>query len=423
VPTRLLAIGDIHLGRLSGRLPGAVDPASVSPAAALRRAVRAALEHEVDALLLAGDVADSTRDHFHALGTLSEVLEPLRDAGIPVIAVAGNHDHEVLPRLASRLPNLQLLGAGGRWETAEVDGAGGRVRVLGWSFPERQHPASPARGLPRLEDGMPTIGLLHADLGAVRSAYAPVTTGELQSAGEVRWLLGHIHRPSLDPADDAPGYLGSLQGLDPTETGPRGPWLIQVDGGRMALRHLALAPLRWEQRDVDVAAIAEPVAELPGLAMEALQACEAELTAAEDAAAVVGVRLRLTGRAADPAALAVAAADLAQQDEVLTRGPRQLFVDTIELAIEPALDLDTLARRDDPPGLLARMLLEVRDGGGADMLAAATRALQGADRGTNVQRLGIATHEADAVRGRLLQCGYQVLGELLAARGDGLGAA
>ena len=34
------------------------------------------------------------------------------DAGIAVIAVSGNHDTEVLPRLAREIPELRLLGAG-----------------------------------------------------------------------------------------------------------------------------------------------------------------------------------------------------------------------------------------------------------------------------------------------------------------------
>ncbi|MDD5719355.1 MAG: hypothetical protein PHQ53_06670, partial [Candidatus Krumholzibacteria bacterium] len=53
VPTRLLAIGDIHLGRQSGRLPDQLEPDRFRPAAALAQAVKAAIHHQVAAVLLA----------------------------------------------------------------------------------------------------------------------------------------------------------------------------------------------------------------------------------------------------------------------------------------------------------------------------------------------------------------------------------
>ena len=423
MPTRLLAIGDIHLGRLSGRLPGGLDPAELGPDAALRAAVRVALEREVTAVLLAGDVADTTRDLFHALGSLAAALAPLTRAGVPVYAVAGNHDHAVLPRLAAQLPDLHLLGAGGRWEQVTLEGPGGPVRLVGWSFPDRHHRASPARDLPRLDAGPPALGLLHADLGATASAYAPVTVGELRAAGEVRWLLGHVHQPSLRPDDDQPGYLGSLQGLDPGETGARGPWLITVAGQDVALEHLPLAPLRWEVRPLDVTAMAEPGLELPEQAFAALATLAAELDAAGDAATAVGVRLRLTGRAAAPAALAAAARELLATGRTVTTGARQLFLDQVTLDVEPAHDLDALAGRHDPPGLLARTLLAVRDGAGEALIADAARTLQEVDRATNFQRLGTPPPDPQAIRHQLLQNGYQLLSTLLAHREDGHGAA
>ncbi len=423
MPTRLLAIGDIHLGRLSGRLPASLDPASLGPDAALRAAVQAALEHEVAAVLLAGDVADTSRDLFHALGALAEALAPLTAAGVPVHAVAGNHDHDVLPRLAAQLPNLRILGAGGRWEQVTVEGAGDPVRILGWSFPDRHHHTSPARDLPRLQPGPPTVGLLHADLGAPASAYAPVTAGELRAAGEVRWLLGHVHQPSLRADDERPGYLGSLQGLDPGETGARGPWLVTAAGGMIQLEHLSLAPLRWEVRPLEVTAMAEPRLELQEQAFAVLATLAAELDAAGDPATAVGVRLRLTGRAAAPDALAAAAAELLDTGRTVTAGARQLFIDRVILDVEPVHDLAALARRDDPPGLLARTLLDVRDGGGEALLADAARTLLEVGRASNFQRLAAAPPDAEALRQRLLQNGYQLLSTLLAHREDGHGAA
>lgn len=425
--TRLLAIGDIHLGRQSSRLPEGLDAVALGPVGALRRAAATAIAHDVQAVLLAGDIADSTRDQYHALGILTEILSPLGERGIEVLAVAGNHDHQVLPRLARAVPGLRVLGQDGRWEHVTLDGPGGPVRVLGWSFPAEHHPHSPAASLERLGDGPPTVGLLHADLEATTSRYAPVRRSELARAGPCRWLLGHVHAPSLDPVGHEPGYLGSLVGLDPTETGPRGPWLVEIEGSVLSVRHLPLAPLRWEALDLPVDDVAVPRDEMPALVHDTLRAFALERGAELQETAALGVRLRLCGRAADLGALAAAVAELRREPPVLEIAPGcRGFVDRIDSEVQPVHDLAALAERDDPPGLLARDLLALRDGAAADLLREAHRQVQQVD-GTSSYRALVfdAPPAADqsALAQALLAAGYQILDDLLRGREGADGAA
>jgi DNA repair exonuclease SbcCD nuclease subunit len=416
VPTRLLAIGDIHLGRTPRRLPDGLDPARLGPDAALRTAVGTARMFAVDAVLLAGDVADQDHDFYHALGVLTEALGELGADGIPVLAVAGNHDHEVLPRLERASPSLQLLGRGGVWERQVVEGDGGPVAVLGWSFPGQHHTASPAVGLPRADEDMPTLGLLHADLDVARSRYAPVTTRELLSAGPVRWLLGHVHQPSLEVGSTRPGYLGSLAGLHPNETGPRGPWLIEVTGDQVALRHLPQAPLHWERLELSVDELADPHDDLAVLLAARLRRFVAETLDASPHVEAVGVRVRLVGRAAAFGNLAGAVAELEREGFRMTTGEKTVFVDAIENAARPAYDLAALARADDPPGLLARDLLALRDGQASDLLAAARRAVGRVDLQGAFTALGSEELDADRLTEHLLAVGYRTLDELLDSR-------
>ncbi|RMF20195.1 MAG: DNA repair exonuclease, partial [Deltaproteobacteria bacterium] len=125
---KLLCIGDIHLGRRPGRLPSdlfAEEGAALGPLAAWRRAVDEAIDRRVDAVLLAGDVVEQEDDFYEAFAPLEEGVRRLQDAGIAVLAVAGNHDVAVLPRLARVIDSFRLLGAGGRWEEATVEGEDG----------------------------------------------------------------------------------------------------------------------------------------------------------------------------------------------------------------------------------------------------------------------------------------------------------
>ena len=124
----------------------------------------------------------------------------------------------------------------------------------------RQSPVAEllAQPLDPVSPSVPRIGLLHADLNASGGNYAPIRQSELDNTGYDAWYLGHIHKPSLQSSNGAAdvsrtGYLGSLVGLDPTETGRHGPWLIELPGGReVHCRHLPLSPLRWEHLSVSV---------------------------------------------------------------------------------------------------------------------------------------------------------------------------
>lgn len=409
--TRLLAIGDVHLGRVSSRLPHGVTATSVGPDAALAQAMRTAVELDVSAVLLAGDVADSGRDLYHAVGVLEEAIGPVLDAGIEVIAVAGNHDHEVLPRLVRNLPGIKLLGEGGVWETVTVDGPGGPVRVLGWSFPGRHHRESPAAGLPRLDGDLPTVGLLHADLDAAGSSYAPVTSAELATAGEVRWLLGHVHGPTLRPDDRAPGYLGSLVGLDPTETGPHGPWLVTSGAGGVALQHLDDAPLRWESIELDITGLDDPGNNLYELVRGRIQ----EMLMRRDRGHL-GTRVTLVGRTRRYAALDDAIVTMMDGGVAASEAGRVAFVDRTVSRAAPHHDLDDLARGDDPPGLLARELLALRDDGARELLEAARARVRETDASSAYKECR-GEHPDDALlKDMLLNEGYLILDALLSDR-------
>ena len=139
----ILAIGDVHLGtRCSGVADvvssWGIDLNELTPAAALKLTADFAIEQEVDAVLFAGDVVESTNARFEAIPPLEGCVRRLVGAGIDVIAVAGNHDVEALPRMASLVDGFTLLGAGGRWESRTITkNKVPVVEIVGWSFGER----------------------------------------------------------------------------------------------------------------------------------------------------------------------------------------------------------------------------------------------------------------------------------------------
>ncbi|MFD9216581.1 exonuclease SbcCD subunit D [Streptomyces sp. NPDC059544] len=84
---RFLHTSDWHLGRSFHRvsLLGAQE-------AFLDHLVATAREHDVDAVLVAGDVYDRAVPPLAAVGLFDDVLHRLADAGVPTVMISGNHD-------------------------------------------------------------------------------------------------------------------------------------------------------------------------------------------------------------------------------------------------------------------------------------------------------------------------------------------
>ncbi len=412
----ILFVGDLHLGRRPTSLAAALEaagltPRQLSPVAAWRRVVDHAQATRARAVVLAGDVVDRAKDRFEAYAPLEAGARALTAAGVPVYAVAGNHDSLVLPRLAQQVPGVTLVGAGGRWEVVPLSDAPGAgdtaapgppVDLLGWSFPQPHVTEDPTLSpsfrealdgphRPRRPNAV-TLGVVHGDLGATASHYAPLDPGRLSHPAVAAWFLGHIHRPSdLDapPTDGRPlmGYLGSLVGLDAGEPGWHGAWEVRVDGTVRA-RRVSLAPARWERLDVPL----PPAAADPDAVLDAVRAAVARAAAAlapppaapaaPSAPALLAAlwRVRLVPAhevpavtsnpsaawAAQRAAVRAAAASL--QDDDGNPGPAAYFeaggvpcvVERLQDDVHPpraALDLEENARLPTPVGWLARQLL------------------------------------------------------------------
>ena len=420
---KLLCMADIHLGRRPGHLPDAllareINVASLTPTAAWRTAIDEALLRKVDAVLLAGDVVQDDNRFFEAYGPLEAGVKRLVAADVPVFAIAGNHDTEVLPRLAKQIDGFTLLGAGGVWETATLTGADGtQVQLAGWSFPKRHTNTSPLATHNRSNNELPSIGLLHCDLDAASSKYAPVWRNALESSGINHWLLGHIHKPSLG-GDQLSGYLGSLVGLTPGEHGPRGPWLIEVSqNGSAIAEQLPLAPLRWERWDIDVTDLTEPD-QLQDELLAAMQRLDDQEEESLSAAKAVGCRFRLVGRS--PIRRELLAWIKGQDINQLCRNieGRAYFIERVEDRIQPAFDLETLAMATDPPGLMAARLLALThfDEEGRELVRRAAPALKQAVALAAFDSIEDADYQDEAIRQLLISSGMDALDELLAQK-------
>lgn len=358
---QLLCTADLHLGRRPSRVPSGADELSV--AAVWRGIVDAAVTRDVDGVLMAGDVVDEDNQYFEALGPLQEGVRQLTERDVPVFAVAGNHDWDVLPRLAEAVDRegFQLLGRGGQWEAAtlEVDGEPA-AEIVGWSFPDRHHGESPLDGAsPTAETDLPAVGLLHADFGAEESQYAPVDRTELEAAAPTAWVLGHLHQPAEhELAGGLALYPGSPQPLDPGESDRHGISMLELGSeGVASVVRRPLASLQYVACEVDLAGV-ETKDDFRQRVSTRLGDLHRETV--EDAPALEQVvyRINFTGRTAAHRHIADWNQQLSDQFEPRYDGTVGR-IDETRVGTRPTYDLEELARSDDPPGVVAQLILQL----------------------------------------------------------------
>ena len=439
MPARLLCLGDIHLGRIPSGLPETVgDTASLSPAKAWTNAVQWALDNSVDAVLLAGDVVDDMHDRFEALPLLRQEMKRLSDNGVRVLAVVGNHDVEALPRLAKLIPELTILGVDATWSETIVKGRDGtEVAIRGWSFPRSshgKHHENPLANFPKSEtNDIPSVGLLHADLDATNSPYAPVKRSELESIPMAAWLLGHIHLPGhLDEMKRPVGYLGSICGLDSGEKGWHGAWLAEVHpGGAIDMSKISISPIRWEQVSINAAEIApgsreDVVDSILSLTHDAFSTLSNSLQEELGEERVVVCEIQIDGRSNAQRSDIQSAVDEIAANGGTTQAleDRTFIASKFSNRAKPALDLDALARGADAVAILATKIkaLEENSPEARPILEEAREKISARIHTSLRRHLADNALANDAELARILvEAGYEALEAVIATGAPGAG--
>jgi exonuclease SbcD len=275
---RFLHTGDWHVGRSirgRSRIPEFADT--------LSEVVGIATQESVDAVLLAGDLYDHRSPAPEADSLVFEALVRLHAAGIPVIAIPGNHDSalrlEALAKLlrpigVTMVPRVVPPSEGSLVEIPSRDGVEAALVACVPFVPERRFGdaaalfratedwyQSYAEGMGRLLAAMTepfaadTVNILLAHLftdGAIPGGGEHKITIGIEYAISPSRLpatasyvaLGHVHRPQAVRGAPSPTrYAGSLLQLDFGETEQtKSVTIVEASPGRPAkVREVALS--------------------------------------------------------------------------------------------------------------------------------------------------------------------------------------
>lgn len=386
-PVRFVHASDLHLDASFGGVD-ATDEAvaaafSRSTLEALDRVVALCIDREVDFLVIAGDLYNSADRSLRAEFAFQRAMRRLDDQGIRAFVVHGNHDPADGWSAGLELPRSVVVFSAHEVERCEVVRDGEVVcAVYGRSFPSRQVTENLALEYRRQIDDPLAVAVLHTNVGrlAAWDNYAPSTVEDLRAAGMDYWALGHIHLPGRIADNPVAVYSGSTQGLNPTEVGPRGCFVVELDGDGAREEFVETASIRWKNAAIDGSGLFD----LEGLRSAVAAVCDA--ARGETGGRPVVLRVDLTGRSqlhfdlGRPGILTDLLTDL--RAEHLAAEP-WIWIDRLRDRTRPFIDLDAVAREEGLRGDLVRLAARWgEDGEGAaamldELLAAVLGQLPG----------------------------------------------
>jgi predicted phosphodiesterase len=363
IAMKFIHAADLHL---DSPLRG-LEAHEAAPTVRLRSATRHACENlvqlalaeHVDLLVIAGDVYDGDwKDYSTGLFFRAQMVR-LRDAGIPVFLIAGNHDAaSVISRKLSLPENVHVFST----RTVESREVEGRPWVVhGRGFPNRAVPENLARDYPPAVPGKFNLGLLHTSLTGrpEHDTYAPCTEQDLREKGYDYWALGHIHQPEVVSRDPWIVFAGNCQGRHIRETGPRGCQLVQVNSALRveSVEPRALDVVRWHELRVDLVG-----SQTESEALRRVRAAMEQTVAGADGR-LVAARIVLAGHT--PLHGVLHRDGQRWQAELLAcaqdQGPEALWIERIKLETAPVYDVAQLAQRDALTKLVLDGLAQARD--------------------------------------------------------------
>lgn len=296
----ILHLADLHLGVENY---GKLDPASglhsrfVDYLDRLDEAIQIGLDHEVDLVLIAGDIYKNRSPNPTHQREFARRLARLRHEGVPVFLITGNHDISPALGRAHSVEIFDAIGAEGvtvadRPRLHRVETRSGPLQIIavpwvtrhtlmtreelrGASFTEidyelrRRLENFIADTAKRLDRAIPAVLAFHGSVdGAELGAERAMTLGQdlvlprsvLAQPGIDYVALGHIHKHQSLGASPPLVYPGSLDRVDFGERDePKGCVLAQVEPGSARWRFVALGARPFVSIEHDLRGSSDPL--------------------------------------------------------------------------------------------------------------------------------------------------------------------
>jgi len=243
---KILHAADLHLDSpFEGLSAGKAAIRRKEQRELLARLADLAVTEQVDLVLLAGDLLDSSNTYYE---TGEELIRALRGISVPVFIAPGNHDwySAKSPYARLRLPDNVHVFTEQAIRSVVLPEL--RTRVYGAAFTEPNcHSLLDGFRCEKVE-GMYNILCLHGDPTVKDSRYNPITEQQLEYSKLDYAALGHIHKASglLRAGSTWYSWPGCPEGRGFDETGEKTVNIVTLDGSICELETVSIAKRRYE---------------------------------------------------------------------------------------------------------------------------------------------------------------------------------
>ncbi|HVV35197.1 MAG TPA: DNA repair exonuclease [Acidimicrobiales bacterium] len=246
---RIVALGDAHLGRISGPdTTNGVNTRELDFDDSFRRSVDLALEQQPDLFVWLGDIFDRPNPSYRSYLVAQRELSKIREHGIPLVSISGNHD---TPR---------VVGTGTPYRPLE-DVFTGFNFAPGFEYRTFEYPGLRVHCVPQMANVDQTLEALaavkanrsndrvnllltHPRLTQVEPKFADLNeiTVDASLLDCDLVLLGHYH--TFKEVNRGMWYAGATDGFDFSDEydTPKGVVVLETDTG--AMKHVALGGRR-----------------------------------------------------------------------------------------------------------------------------------------------------------------------------------
>ncbi|WHY02013.1 DNA repair exonuclease [Neobacillus sp. DY30] len=221
---------------------------------ALRKLTAAAIDHNVDFVILAGDLFDGEDRSLRAQSRFRNEMQKLSQKDIPVYVIHGNHDHISGSWVNLDMPsNVHVFGSEVEMKVFHSK-RGDTVHLYGFSYLQRHIFDKRIDDYQKQDPADFHIGILHGNEGGgtEHDNYAPFSIKDLLEKEFDYWALGHIHKQTILSETPPIIYPGNLQGRNKKEIGVKGCYLITLDEFKTNKEFIETSDVLWEEVTVDV---------------------------------------------------------------------------------------------------------------------------------------------------------------------------
>ncbi len=223
--------------------------------AALEKLTAAAIDRNVDFVVLAGDLYDGEDRSLRAQSRFRNEMKKLLQHNIPVFVIHGNHDHLNGSWVHLDMPeNVHVFGSDLEMKRLQTK-RGETIHLYGFSYLQRHVFDKRIEDYQKIDPADFHIGILHGNEGGStdHDNYAPFTIKDLHEKQFDYWALGHIHKRTIVSENPPIIYPGNTQGRNKKELGVKGCYHVTLNETETKMEFVETSTVIWDEVTIDTA--------------------------------------------------------------------------------------------------------------------------------------------------------------------------